>query len=173
MFSVLLFAADTQRLRSILRDDAQLASEVLRRAQSRGVYSAEELEELRLRAMEGRIGKWRCPGDRLSVDAFLWMLDYAAEPVTLGRLRDIRDDRLIGKLPFVEDMLAATGPIPLPEVARTECRIGFLSPAELACLATRDRQPYDDRFVEGIATELEEVFESLAEDNLGLYTVVT
>ena len=172
MFSVYHFAADPDRLRDVFRHDEQLVPEIVRRMERRGEYSQEEIERLCARVNEGRFGRWPAVAEPLAVNAFLWMLDSAAEPITFGRLRDIRDVDYVDATPFLKEMLADPGPIPVPEVSEINSEIGFLEPMELRELAAQKLPVFDDRHLEAVATELVEVFESLSEDDLGLYSVL-
>lgn len=172
MFSVYLFAADPDRLRDVFHNDEQLVPEIVRRMERRDYYSREEIERLSARVNEGRFGRWPAVAEPLAVNAFLWMLDYAAEPITFGRLRDIRDVDYADATPFLREMLADPGPIPVPEVSEIEFEIGFLQPMKLRKLAAQKLPAFDDHHLEAVATELAEVFESLSDDDLGLYSVI-
>ena len=150
--------------------DAGMLPEIARRL-ARGGDSPEEIERFCARVSAVRSLKWPTPGDQLSVDAFIWMLDYAAEPINLSRLNDVRYSSLVDEAPLLPEMVADRGPLPVPDVSGLECEIGFLTPSKLRELAERGPPPCANRHLD-VGTELVEIFESLADDGLGLYTIV-
>ncbi|MGH7137910.1 MAG: hypothetical protein ACREHD_19350, partial [Pirellulales bacterium] len=92
-------------------------------------------------------------------------------PITIARLRDIRYDSMVDEIPLLDEMVADPGPLPIPDIGRLPCSIGFLGPQRLRELADRGPPPAANPHLD-VGTELVEVFESLADDNLGLYTIV-
>lgn len=171
MFTVYLFAADPEKLRDKLANDEALLSEIRARIIRERSPTPEATDEMCAHVAAARRLDWPRPGKMLSVNAFLWMLDYAAEPINVARLRDIRYDSLVDEIPLLDEMVADPGPLPVPDVRRLPCSIGFLSPQRLRELAERGRPPCENAQLD-VGTELVEIFESLADDNLGLYTVV-
>ena len=171
MFSVYLFAADPKKLREKLATDETMLSEIRARIVRERGPTAEEVDEICARVAAARLLKWPTRGKRLSFDAFLWMLEYAAEPILIARLRDIRYDSLVDEVPLLDEMLADPGPLPLPDVRRLPCNIGFLTPERMRELSQAAPPPCIELCLD-VRTELTEVFESLADDSLGLYTIV-
>ena len=169
-FSVYLFAADPERLREKLAGDAEMINEIRRRLTRRG-DSAESIDEVCARVSAVRSLNWPTPGDLVSVDAFLWMLDYAAEPITVARLLGVRYSSLVDEVPLLDQMVADRGPLPIPDVNSLDCEIGFLEPNKLREVAQRGPPTAANPHLD-VGTELVEVFESLAGDNLGLYTII-
>lgn len=166
-FTVILFAADPEKLREKLASDLALVDEVVARA---GV-APEQMEEFCARASAARSLTWPTPGDELSFDAFFWMLDYAAERINVARLQDVRYSSLVDEVPLLCEMTADPGPLPIPDVSELEHEIGFLPPEKLRDLAERG-PPLPANPDLDVDEELMEIFESVAEDGLGLYTVI-
>lgn len=171
MFSVYLFATDPEQLRDTLAHDQLLVPGIRARIVRERAPTANELDEMCAAVAGARNLNWPSPGKMLWVNAFLWMLDYAAEPILISRLRDVRYDSLVDDVPFLNEMVADPGPLPLPDVRRLPCSIGFLAPETMGELAQRDAPPCIEPQLD-VGAELIEVFESLADDNLGLYTIV-
>ena len=169
-FSVYLFAADPHKVREKLVGDPALVPEVSARAARHGM-DREEIQALCARVDEARSLRWPAGVDMLSVSAFMWMLDYAAEPVNISRLQDVRYSSDVDEVPLLAEMTAKRGPLPLPDVRGLECEIGYLPPEELREFADRGPTPCANPHLD-VGTELIEVFESLADDNLGLYTII-
>ncbi len=169
-FSVFLFGADPEKLRDTLAADETLAAEIAARASHYGIW-AEQIETLDERMNAIRSLNWPAPGDMLSVNAFLCLLDYAAERINVARLQDVRYSSLVDDVPLLPEMTARPGPLALPDVSGLECEIGYLGPDELREMAERGAPPCADRDLDA-GTELVEIFESLADDGLGLYTII-
>lgn len=169
-FSVYLFAADPEKLRERLANDVAMLPEIAQRLTRHGT-TPEEIQELCARVRAARSLSWPAQGDLLSVNAFLWMLDYAAEPISVSRLDDIRSSSLVDEVPLLDEMVADPGPLPVPDVRGMDCEIGYLAPHKLRELAERGPPPCANPHLD-VGTELIEVFESLADDNLGLYTII-
>lgn len=171
MFSVYLFATDPEQLRDKLANDRLLVPEIRARIVRDRAPTANELDEMCAVVVEARTLNWPTPGKMLSVNAFLWILDYAAEPILIARLRDVRYDSLVDEVPLLDEMVADPGPLRLPDTRGLPCSIGFLSPERMRELAERSAPPCIEPQLD-VGTELIEVFESLAGDNLGLYTII-
>lgn len=169
-FSVHLFAVDPQLLRGKLARDVEMVDEIRRRQTSRG-DSAETIAELCARVSAVRSLNWPARGDMLSVHAFLCMLGYAAEPIMVARLQGVRYSSLVDEVPLLGHMVAERGPLPIPDTSGLDCEIGFLEPSRLRELAERGPPACPQSDLD-VGTELVEVFESLAADNLGLYTII-
>ena len=107
----------------------------------------------------------------LSVNAFMWMLDYAAEPITVARLQDVRYSSLVDEVPLLLEMTAHHGPLPLPEVHGLDFEIGYVGPDRTPRLGRAGAPPCVNPHLDA-GTELVEIFESLADDGLGLYTII-
>lgn len=169
-FSVFLFAADPEKLRDRLASDPVLVREIAARVSRKNLMPL-EIEELCTRVSVVRALDWPPSADMLSVNAFMWMLDYAAEPINVARLREIRYSSLVDEIPLLPEMTAHPGPLPLPNVSGLQCEIGYLGPDELRDLAERGAPPCANPHLDA-GTELVEIFESLADDGLGLYTII-
>lgn len=81
MFTVYLFAADPEKLRDKLANDEALLSEIRARIIRERSPTPEATDEMCAHVAAARRLDWPRPGKMLSVNAFLWMLDYAAEPI--------------------------------------------------------------------------------------------
>ena len=171
MFSVYLFGADPEKLRHRFANDDSMLPEIASRIKRRHNAPPDEVDKLCVRVNAVRSLSWPNPGDMLSVNAFLWMLDYAAEPIVCARLRDIRDSSLVNEIPFIREMTAEPGPLPVPDAGKLPCEIGFLCPQQLRESAERELSASPNPQLD-VGTELIEVFESLADDRLSLYTIV-
>lgn len=99
------------------------------------------------------------------------MLDYAAEPITIARLQDVRYSSDVDEVPLLAEMTANPGPLPLPDVRGLDCEIGHLPPDKLRELADRGAPPCGNPYLDA-GVELIEVFQSLADDGVGLYTII-
>lgn len=162
---------DPEQLREKLANDEALVPAVRARIVRERSPTPEALQELCARVAAARLLNWPRSAKKLSVDAFMWMLDYAAEPILIARLRDIRYDSLLDEVPLLDEMVDDPGPLPIPDVSRLPCSIGFLTPERLRDLAERGPPPPLHTQLD-VGTELVEVFESLADDTLGLYTII-
>lgn len=171
MFSVFLFAADPEQLRAKLANDAAMVHEIAIQMKRRHDASRDEVEKICRRIEEARSLQWPTTADQVSVDALLWMLDYAAEPIIVAKIQGIRYPSLVDEIPLLDEMVAKPGPLPLPDISDLQCEIGYLAPRELRELAERGPPPCEDAHLDA-GTELVEVFQSLADDGLGLYTIV-
>lgn len=166
-FTVVFFAADPEKLREKLISDPDLVDEVTARA---GV-APEQAGEFCARVSAARSLSWPVPGDELSFDAFFWVLDYAAERINVARLQDVRYSSLVDEIPLLAEMTADPGSLPLPDVRGLECEMGYLPPEKLREIAERGPPTAMNPLLD-VGQELIEVFESLADDNLGLYTII-
>jgi hypothetical protein len=169
-FSVLLFAAEPEQLREKVANDVEMVPGIRARLTRRGAAAA-EIDELCARVSAARSLNWPAAGGMLSVDVFLLMLDYAAEPINVARLRDVRYSSVVDEVPLLAEMVADQGPLPVPDVRALPCEIGFVAPNKLRELAERGPPEYADPHLD-VGSELVEVFESLSNDNLGLYTII-
>ncbi|HEX7446066.1 MAG TPA: hypothetical protein VF306_00900 [Pirellulales bacterium] len=170
MFSVFLLAADPEKLRERLACDAEMVSEIAAEMKRQGA-SQEEIHRICRRVGEVRCLQWPSPGDQLSVDALVWMLDYAAEPIDMARIQGIRYTSMVDEVPLLDTMVSDPGPLPLPDVRELQCEIGFVGPRQMRELADAGPPPCLNPHLD-VGTELVEVFESLADDGLGLYTIL-
>ncbi|HUY91860.1 MAG TPA: ankyrin repeat domain-containing protein [Pirellulales bacterium] len=170
-FTVWLFAADPEKLREKWARDPEMLSEIAKQKQGR--ISQDECDAICARIGETRTLNWPAGDDYdySSVRSFLEMLKYAAESIDIAKLDDVRYSSLADKVPLLPEMTAEPGPLPLPHLGKLEYEIGYLSPQQLRQLAERGPPPCANRDLD-VGQELVEIFESLADDGLGLYTII-